>query len=471
MPTTFHPQMQNHNRTPRKPLAFIGNFRLQIVLRIIAVSLSMLLFVWLVTFTSLYASITIVLLVIVAQIWSLVYFAEQTNRHLMRFLESVRYGDTINIATGARLGASFQELTEAFGSVVQDFERIRREKEEQYLALQTILHHISIGLMSFDADGNVEFINPSARRLLGISQILSLRSLRKEHSDFVRAIENTANGDTILVKLVLDEEILQLAVSKTHFRQQGKELTLVSLQNIVSELEEQEISAWQKLIRVLTHEIMNSIAPITSLAQTVSGLLSSDIPQEEGEQTEFFDDIRSAVETISRRSEGLLAFVENYRRLSRIPEPDFNVVRLAELFARLEQLFSNQCAELSITLEKRIIPQSIEILGDIALLEQVFINLLQNAIHAIIANDANKPRTILLTAFLSQTARVCIDIQDTGTGIVPEALEKIFIPFFTTKPDGSGIGLSVARQVIRKHGASMTVSSEPGEGTTFHIRF
>lgn len=459
------------SRSPLKNLTFVGNFRFQIVIRVIALTCTISAFIWLVMFTTLYASMTILCLLTVAQLWSLVYFAEQTNRHLMRFLESVRYGDTVNIHTGARLGASFKELTEAFGDVVKDFERMRREKEEQYLALQTILHHVSIGLLSFDANGNVDFINPAARRLLGIANVLSLKNLGKEYTDLVVAIQKRAEEGQILVKLVVQDEILQLAVSKTRFRQQGRELTLVSLQNIVGELEEQEVIAWQKLIRVLTHEIMNSVAPITSLAQTVSGLLMSDIPQNPDEQDEFLGDIRHAVETISRRSEGLLAFVENYRRLSRVPEPNFAVVSLRDLFLRLQQLFQHQFLSEAIEFQYNISPNNLEILGDEALLEQVFINLLQNAVHAIQANHTSKNKHIYINAFQSPIGRVCIDLQDSGTGIVPEALDKIFVPFFTTKPDGSGIGLSVARQVIRKHGASMTVSSVVGQGTTFHIRF
>jgi signal transduction histidine kinase len=239
----------------------------------------------------------------------------------------------------------------------------------------------------------------------------------------------------------------------------------------VSELEEQEIVAWQKLIRVLTHEIMNSVAPITSLAQTVSVLLEDDLPTESSELHEFIGDIRSAIGTIARRSEGLLSFVENYRKLSRIPEPDFSVVSLGELFARVERLLASQLSAAKIKWTQIIEPIDVSVFGDATLLEQVCINLVQNAIHAIIAHPTATSPQISITALQTPTGRITIDIQDTGTGILPEALDKIFVPFFTTKPEGSGIGLSFARQVLRKHGASLTVSSELGAGTTFHIRF
>jgi nitrogen fixation/metabolism regulation signal transduction histidine kinase len=441
------------------------------MLRILLLALTISILVWLVLTTTLYATIAILFLVCAGQVWALIYFVEQTNRHVVRFLESVKYGDTVNMGVSGHLGSSFQELVDAFGSVVQDFERIRREKEEQYLALQTILHHVSIGLLSFDNDGIIDFMNPAARRLLGITHIRSLNQLGISYKPLITAFSNLADDGKTLVKLVVNDEILQLALGSTRFRQQGRELTLISLQNIVSELEEQEIVAWQKLIRVLTHEIMNSVAPITSLAQTVSVLLEDDLPTESSELHEFIGDIRSAIGTIARRSEGLLSFVENYRKLSRIPEPDFSVVRLDELFQRVERLLASQLSAAAIKWTQIIDPIDMSVIGDATLLEQVCINLVQNAIHAIIAHTTAASPQISITARQTPTGRITIDIQDTGTGILPEALDKIFVPFFTTKPDGSGIGLSFARQVLRKHGASLTVSSELGAGTTFHIRF
>lgn len=470
--------------TSPKKITLLSNFRFQIVLRVGMLTLSICVLLWLCFASKLYATIVILILLSIAQIWSLVYFAEQTNRHVIRFLESVKYGDTINLSTSGRLGTSFRQLTEAFGDVVQDFERIRGEKEEQYLALQTILHHVSIGLLSFDADGKVDFINPAARKLLAIPHIYSLQNLGNSYEPLLSALKKKDDDSTMLVKLVLNDEILQLALGRTRFRQRGRELTLVSLQNIISELEEQEISAWQKLIRVLTHEIMNSIAPITSLAQTVSSLLADDFTSENPEQAERITDIRFAADTIARRSEGLLAFVENFRKLSRIPDPDFATVSLVELFNRLSVLFASECSQKGIIFSISVEPQHLVVFGDNALLEQVFINLVQNAIHAVSAknlsiksnsekqtNDPENKPTISLIASQSPAGRINIDLHDTGTGILPEALDKIFVPFFTTKPDGSGIGLSFARQVLRKQGATMTVSSAFGVGTTFHIRF
>jgi nitrogen fixation/metabolism regulation signal transduction histidine kinase len=452
--------------TTMKPIRYLSSFQVQVIIRIILLALSIGVLIWIATNTSLYATISILLLTILLQIWTLIRFTEQTNRHLVRFLESVKYGDTVQMQSVARLGGSFEELSRAFTAVVQDFERIRAEKEEQYLALQTILHHVSIGLLSFDDNEMVDFINPAARKLLALTQIRTLATLNVHHKSLYQALKNIPKNGKTLVKLVVGEEILQLALASTTFRQRGRDITLVSLQNIVSELEEQEIIAWQKLIRVLTHEIMNSVAPITSLAETVSALLAEDLSNEEQERRETVNDVRDAIATIARRSAGLLGFVENYRALSRIPEPNFVVIPVEALLHDVVRLFENEAKELNVTLVHRIQPQSLEITADISLIEQVIINLVKNALQA-----SSKGGKVTINALQSPTGRVIIEVSDNGTGIAPEALDKIFIPFFTTKPDGSGIGLSFARQVLRKHNATLNVVSEPSVGTTFTIKF
>ena len=458
--------MRKKSPSPAKPIRYLGSFQVRIVVRVLFLTASIGALLWVSMQTVLYATMTILAIVCVLQVWTLIRFAEQTNRHLMRFLESVKYGDTVQMQSVSRLGGSFHELTEAFAAVVQDFERIRAEKEEQYLALQTILHHVSIGLLSFDDNEMVDFINPTARKMLGLTQIRTLATLNAHHKPLADALRNIPKNGKVLVKLVVGEEILQLALASTTFRQRGRDITLISLQNIVSELEEQEILAWQKLIRVLTHEIMNSVAPITSLAETVSTLLAEDLPQNEQERREVLSDMRDAATTIARRSAGLLSFVENYRTLSRIPEPNFSICRLDNLLNDTIRLFEQEAYTKHISLECRIEPRTLEITADRSLLEQVFINLVKNALQA-----SSHGGRVVVNAHQSPTGRVIIEVADNGTGIAPEALDKIFIPFFTTKPEGSGIGLSFARQVLRKHNATLNVASEAGQGTTFTIKF
>jgi two-component system nitrogen regulation sensor histidine kinase NtrY len=241
------------------------------------------------------------------------------------------------------------------------------------------------------------------------------------------------------------------------------------MQNIQHELEEKEMISWQNLIRVLTHEIMNSITPIASLASTAQGLLKDNKECEVPESmNEIIDDVRNAVNTIEKRSNGLLTFIENYRKLTRLSKPAFKVVQIKDLFDRVEYLLQDQFKQSAIKFKKRVDPASLAITADPALIEQVLINLCKNAMEAV--NGVISPR-IKLKAGTDGRGNPVIKVSDNGKGITEEVIEKIFIPFFTTKPQGSGIGLSLSRQIIRQHKATIGVTSTPNEKTVFKLRF
>jgi signal transduction histidine kinase len=245
----------------------------------------------------------------------------------------------------------------------------------------------------------------------------------------------------------------------------------VSLQNIRGELEETEIEAWRKLIRVLTHEIMNSITPISSLASTVNDLVRRPPSATEGtgsSEPETRIDVIQALETIQKRSEGLLHFVDAYRNLTLIPRPKFRLIRLDELLGRVRRLMDASIREHGIGFEIRVEPETLEIAADPELLEQVLINLLVNARQAV---EGRPGARIAVTARLDARGRVLIQVTDNGPGIAPENLEQIFVPFFSTKENGSGIGLSLSRQIMRLHDGTISVHSKPGEDTVFTLRF
>ncbi len=285
-----------------------------------------------------------------------------------------------------------------------------------------------------------------------------------------QTVQQLPPGQRALVKIEDAREPLQLAIHATAFRLQEQAYTLVSLQNIQHELDDKETEAWQNLIRVLTHEIMNSITPIASLASTAHGLLGGQAPEPHGVEidTETRQDLLDAVYTMQKRSEGLLHFVEAYRQLSRLPTPTFQRVRVGELFARLEQLMRPQFQTERAAFDIGIEPEELELTADPELIEQVLINLLINAVEAI---TGGAQRQIGLDARLDGAGHVIMQVRDNGPGIVAEALDKIFIPFFTTKPDGSGIGLSLSRQVMRLHRGTIRVQSQPGVETVFTLTF
>ena len=231
------------------------------------------------------------------------------------------------------------------------------------------------------------------------------------------------------------------------------------------------MEAWQQLIRVLTQKIMNSITPISSLASTVNEMLTSSHPAEDHPKVptpDLIRDIRGAVQTIEKRSQGLLHFVDAYRSLTKIPPPKFQIVSVKELFGQVEQLMRQRFEENRIAFIPWLEPESLELTADPGLIEQILINLILNAAEAL--QGSSQPR-IALSAYIGERGRVTIEVTDNGPGIPKEVQDKIFVPFFTTKPNGSGIGLSLSRQIMRLHGGIIHLSSEPEKQTTFTLRF
>ena len=274
------------------------------------------------------------------------------------------------------------------------------------------------------------------------------------------------------MKLLREDEVRHISLSACSFLLRDEQYLLVSLQNIQSELEDKEMEAWQNLVRVLTHEIMNSITPISSMTATLLDILGSSgkdtNTNEKSLRADEIEDMTEALETIHQRSRGLMNFVNSYRDMTLIPEPKFSVLSLSEFFMRVETLMKSRLSDSGIRFQRIVEPETLELTADPNLLEQVMINLVLNAIHAV--NGRKDPR-IGISASLSPENTIIITVEDNGVGITEEALGKIFIPFFTTNKEGSGIGLSLSRQILRKHNATISARSELGKGTVFTLRF
>ena len=268
-----------------------------------------------------------------------------------------------------------------------------------------------------------------------------------------------------------EEDILQLAIFSTEFKVKDKVILLSTIKNIQNVLEEQETAAWQKLIRVLTHEIMNSIAPISSLSSTVESMVR---PYTKGEKDlpdmdlGTIEEIQGALQTINKRSTGLMNFVETYRSLARIPEPNFGEVKMQELIQNVHTLMKKEAEKKDITLTATMEPDTIEVQIDEQLIEQVLINLIKNSMQAL---GGSKKGRIQIKGFYNKRGRPTIQVIDNGQGILDDVIDKVFIPFFTTKRSGSGIGLSLSRQILRLHGGTITAKSIPNEETIFTMTF
>jgi len=410
------------------------------------------------------------------QVISLIHFVEKTNRDLQRFLFAIRHADFSQTFTSAGLGASFQELKSAFSEVLHQVREARAEREEQYRYLQTIVQHIGIGLIVYRPGGEVQLMNSAAQKVLqqlpgrNGKKFQRIRSLDMIGAPLRQTLLDIKSGEKALVKWQGERHPMQVSVFATELRLRGQKYKLASLQDIYPELEEKEVEAWQKLIRVLTHEIMNSITPISSLALTAGDLLShfSDRLAESERTNEHLTDIRTALQTIQKRSQGLLHFVEAYRKLAHVPRPNFAPVALNGLFAHLEPLVRAQIGERPIQLEIVAHPASLQIMADQELLEQVLLNLVSNAIHAV---DSRPGARIELRGGFDERGHTVIQVRDNGPGIPADIREKIFIPFFTTRTEGTGIGLSLCRQIMRLHRGTISVQSKPGVETVITLRF
>jgi two-component system nitrogen regulation sensor histidine kinase NtrY len=414
-------------------------------------------------------TITLVLATALAQIVALVRFATRSSREVARFLDAISFDDTSQSFPGLLGDSAHSELGAAMTRVLTQLRVLRSEREEQARYLQTLIAHVPVALISADERGGVQLLNMAARRLFGTA--LAQKAQFARHGEaFAVGMESIRPGSTAILRMERPSGTLQLKVAVTEWALGGIRYRLISLQNIESEMSAQEMVAWQTVIRVMAHEVMNSLTPVSSLAATAHDLVSGVIKQlpAEDPRTVALTDAAEALETVTRRSQGLLHFVQNHRRLTKHLVTQVEVAPVQRIFARLQRLLANDLAARDIHLTASVEPETLEIAADTELLDQALINLVRNAIEAL--RDAPAGR-IALSAHRDPDGRVAIVVADNGPGIAPDQREKIFVPFFTTKRQGSGVGLTLVRQIATAHDATVDVSNTPGGGATVSLRF
>jgi two-component system, NtrC family, nitrogen regulation sensor histidine kinase NtrY len=446
------------------------NFRINTLVRILLLTASIFLFVYTILQFSFNITPFLIGLLIIVQVILLFKYIDRVNRDLTNFLESIRFSEFSLTFQTRGLGKSFDDLNRAFNDVINDFQKVRSEKEEHFQYLQSIVQNIDVSILAYQRDGTVEMVNKAAKKLFQVSSLRNINSLDNLSEELVHTLVEIKPGENKLVRIQEQDDLLQLAIFATELKIHNKVIILTTIKNIQSVLEEQETEAWQKLIRVLTHEIMNSITPIASLSSTLDMMLKA-VVTGENDQTldkESVVDIQQALQTINKRSTGLLHFVNTYRNLTRIPKPNFRIFPVKDLINNVRLLMEEEIRQSKIKLITSVLPPDIEFSADEQLLEQVLINMIKNAIQAL----TNRPDPqIVIRAFINKRGRLTIQVTDNGQGILKDVMDKIFIPFFTTKTKGSGIGLSLSRQIMRLHGGSISASSEPDVGTTFTLTF
>ncbi|GJM28947.1 MAG: sensor histidine kinase [Cyclobacteriaceae bacterium] len=446
------------------------NFRIQIVLRalVLAAAAACTFYFFL---EGEWMAVTLMVIIIISTIYGMVHFTESTNRKLTFFLESIENSDfTVKFSRDNKYGRGFQKLNLAFNRVLGAFREVRAEKEAHLQYLHTVVQYVSIGLISFDPEGKVGLINNAAVKLLGIGYIRNISELKAQHGELLEILNGMKPGQNRLLKRSLGNRDFQISINATELRLRGTAFKLVSLTNIQSELQQTEVEAWQNLAKVLRHEIMNSITPIVSHVETLNEMIGDSLswtPDKQFLTPETTKDLTNALGTIEKRSKGLLHFVDAYRSFSEIPTPAFKIISVGNLFERLIELYQGEIKKRNISTTVTVDPQNLEINADQELIDTVLINLFKNALQAV--QDKNDA-VISLIATMDERSRVIFRVEDNGSGIIPEAQEKIFIPFFTTKENGSGIGLSLSRQIMQMHHGNLSVDSQPGR-TVFIMQF
>lgn len=446
-----------------------NRFHAGMALRIGLILSTALLLAYVATQTSWYVSMGLLALAVAGEALILIQFATRWSREVTRFLDAVSFDDASASFVGFSRDGVFGELGFAMDRVMEKLRLGRAEREEQALYLKALVNHVPVALISVEGEGQVALLNFAARRLFE-GACTRTSDFRRHGEAFAAGLENLGTGEGQILKMERKTDALQLKAAATDLAVAGHRRRLISLQNIESELTAHELAAWQTVIRVMAHEVMNSLTPVSSLAATAQGLVSQvaeGLPKDD-ERKKLLADATEALETMTRRSEGLLHFVQNQRRLTKRMVAKFERLKPERVFARLKRLLAADLNARGVSLFTSVEPATLELDADPELLDQALINLMRNAIEALRDTVEGK---IELSASRDLDGRTVIKVIDNGPGIPPEQREKVFVPFFTTKRQGSGVGLTLVRQIMMVHGGMIALSETEGGGTTAMMKF
>ncbi len=388
------------------------------------------------------------------------------QKELDDFVEDVRYRDFTR-SYGIKGSDERKRRHKAFNELNVAFRSISGEREMQLHYLQRILEMVDTGILAYEMEtGRITWMNESFRQILRIPQVKNMSWLQNRNPELYNALNSLKLGEQRILEVNNGNSTLKMLASLSTFQSDGYTYKLIAFQNVNSTLDEVESVAWKRLLSVMTHEIMNSIAPVSSLANTLNGTLTQlkdEVPQE---QQAFFEDLKLGIETIKNRSDGLLSFAQTYRSLNKTIELNVAKVPISKLFENLYRLMSPSLQQKGIELEVIIKDPSIMLNVDRELMEQVLINLIVNATDAV--KDKPDPR-VILSAELADNGKALLKVLDNGSGIPSNVFDKIFIPFFSTKKKGSGVGLSLCRQIVQQHKGYIQVQTKENEGSIFEI--
>ncbi|MCB0819464.1 MAG: PAS domain-containing protein [Bacteroidetes bacterium] len=440
-------------------------FRKKIVFRFIAIFLSFAGGFLLLIYSHFYYSSLLLFVLCIYQIYLLIRTLDAAHRRLAAFFHSIAHADFTRTFSKGNEDKHLRDLNDALNEVVEKFRDIRSRGEENEFVQKTILEHIGTGLIVVNDKSEITLLNPAARRMLQIKHLKNLHEFPENLETFAERIMSVQPDTHALLKIKFNHEITQIAMNVSHCRIRDSLVRIVAIQDIGRELERKELESWQLLTRVLAHEIMNSMTPIISLAHSAKDVMADNESMDEMQISE----IKTAMDAIGRRSEGLSEFVNKYRNLAHVPRPEFKTIELKPWIENLVRLVQDDFTKAGIKLTVLVKPENLELIADPGLLEQMIINLLLNSRYAVLENT-NEPK-VNIEVHEDISNRIVISVTDNGKGIQPELIEDIFIPFFTTRKGGSGIGLSLCRQIMHLHQGSISASSVPQQETRFTMIF
>ena len=417
-----------------------------------------------------YFTLAGIIFLIVLQTWLMVNQVNKTNADLEKFFSSVQDHDTSVRFSENAMNSSFKKLHDRMNSLNTIIQNVKIENERTSHFLQSVVDHVDIGLLSFDMNGTIGIYNRIAKRYLNVQQPWQLSSFKTINDEMFKIINTIKPGQEILHKMNIDNLLQSILIKATELKYESNVIKLVSFQDITNELDKKELDSWQRLVRVLTHEIMNSISPITSLTSVISGYFKKKddeipVPLEKIDR-QIVTKTLSGLNTIEETGKGLLDFVDKYRSLTSLPKPNLSKFTIDSLFRKCRLLMESNIPD-NIKIIASVYPEDIVLVADYAQVEQVLINLIKNASEAL-SNKNNG--TIHLKAFHGDGG-ILIQVEDNGIGISGDIIEDIFVPFYTTKENGSGIGLSLSKQIMQNHYGTISVNSAPDKGSKFTLKF
>lgn len=401
---------------------------------------------------------------------SLITYLNSTNKKISLFFESVKNDDSSISFTSGENDKTLREIYNSMNRVNQQIQKLKIENRKQEQYFQILIEHIATGIITYDSEGFIIHANSPAKRLLSTEVLTHLKQIQRIDLKLYQSIKSIRPEERRLVSFRSENGEIQLSLKATSFRTKDNETVILSIQDIKNELDEKELDSWMKLIRVLMHEIMNSIAPITSLSESLVRIYSDGgvpvLPEKVTSGT--INTTLQGLNVIKEQGNGLMSFVESYRKLTRIPEPNRKLFLLDDLVSRVQILYSSMVNSEKTRLSVTIKQPDIKIFADQNLISQVLVNLVKNALEA---NENNPDALIRITAGLDINNRPEVCVIDNGPGIAAEQIDEIFVPFFTTRMNGSGIGLSISKQIMKMHGGNLKVRSVPDKETVFCLSF